>query len=223
MQFQVNSENEVTFRKIHPLVAELIRNLPFIVDPNHLSDAAEGRLYPDPSTDPDDEEMRADWRAFVSPDIQAHFQSARDTVASDLRRLRLPEDEQLLEVTIPTQHVDAWLNVLNQARLALAADATFDESVLEENDGEADLLSEEGVTTFRIHLYAAMQESLVEFLRVRILPQISQIFAEKFKPRSSAALSAPPLACNSQPEASSDRRNLQGPGLPYPPHSLCGI
>lgn len=165
MQFQVNSEHEVAFRKIHPLVAELIRNLPFIVDPSHLSDAAEGRLYPEPSTDPDDEGMRADWRAFVSPDIQAHFQSARDAVTSDLRRLRLPEDEQLLEVTIPTQHVDAWLNVLNQARLALAADATFDESVLEENDGEADLLSEEGITTFRIHLYAAMQESLVDFLQ----------------------------------------------------------
>lgn len=165
MQFHVNSENRVTFRKIHPLVAELIRNIPSIVDPTHLSDAAEGRLYPEPSTDPDNESMRADWKAFVAPDIQAHFQSARDTVISDLRRLHLPAGKQLLEVTIPTQHVEAWLNVLNQARLALAADATYDESALENHEDGPDLLSEEGVTTFRIHLYAAMQESLVEFLQ----------------------------------------------------------
>ncbi len=165
MQFHVNDENQVVFRGIHPLVAELIRNIPFIVDPNHLSTAAEGRLYPEPSTDPEDDPMRADWQAFVAPDIQAHFQSARDTVISDLRRLHLPEDEQLLEVTIPTQHVDAWLNVLNQARLTLAADSTYDESALDDEEAGPDLLSEQGVTTFRIHLYAAMQESLVEFLQ----------------------------------------------------------
>ncbi|MGC1481305.1 MAG: DUF2017 family protein [Chthoniobacterales bacterium] len=165
MQFHVTEGGGIAFRKIHPLLAELIRNIPHIVEPSNLSDAAEDRLYPEPSPDPDLDQMRSDWQAFVAPDLQQHFQSTRDIVAADLRRLLQGEDN-LFEITIPHQHTEAWLNVLNQVRLAMAADIEIDdEAALEALDADAhDLLTETGITAFRINLYATMQQCLVEFL-----------------------------------------------------------
>lgn len=161
MEFHVPNDSTLGFRGIHPLIAEFVRALPDTTDPTSLSQAAEGRLYPEPSTDPQLDEMRADWHAYVAPDLLAHFQSARDLVASDLRRMT--EADELFEILIPRKNADAWLNVLNQARLVLATNAGLDDRSLDANEAP-DLLSERGLTIFRINLYAFMQQCLVELL-----------------------------------------------------------
>ncbi len=162
MQFHIVNDTAIGFQKIHPLLAEFVRGVPNLTDPRNLSEDAQERLYPTPSTDPDLDRLRSDWQAFVTPDLTEHFQTARDTVAADLRRLSQGED-QFFEFTIPNQHAEAWLNVLNQARLTLATDAGYQDAIPNE-DAPPDLLSEHGVRTFQLNLYAFMQQCLVEHL-----------------------------------------------------------
>jgi hypothetical protein len=162
MQFHIIDDTAIGFRQIHPLLAEFVRAVPVVTDPRHLSEDAQERLYPTPSTDPDLDRLRSDWQAFVTPDLTEHFQSARDVVGADLRRLH-QRDGQFFEFVIPNQHAEAWLNVLNQARLTLAADAGYSDAIPNENEAP-DLLSEHGVKTFQLNLYAFMQQCLVEFL-----------------------------------------------------------
>ncbi len=147
------------FRQIHPLLAELVRGLPDLVEPEALSEAAEQRFYPEPTRDEDHDQLRSDWKAFVEPSLQEHFRSSRDVVAADLKNL--VEKTDFFELTIPLAHADAWLNTLNQARLALAAGLDFDEDLLGSST-PPDLVSDRGLAAFRINLYAFMQQCLIE-------------------------------------------------------------
>jgi hypothetical protein len=159
MEFQVATNGASQFLKIHPLIADLIRAVPDTADPSGLSQTAEARLYPDPAASETLSSLRADWKAFVQPGLHAHFQSGRDLVAADIKRMR--QDDDLYSLTIPRSHADAWLNALNQARLILAADLGFDESVLDRPD-PPDILTEHGMAVFRVDLYAFMQQCLIE-------------------------------------------------------------
>lgn len=161
MEFYTNDKSRIGFRQMHPLLAELVRTLPSLVDPDSLSPEAEQRFYPEPNRAEDQGQLRADWKAFVEPGLQEHFRSSRDVVAADLKNM--VEKEDTYELTIPMKHADAWLNVLNQARLALAADLGFDDEVLSSQE-PPDLVSEQGLTAFRINLYAFMQQCLIEQL-----------------------------------------------------------
>jgi hypothetical protein len=162
MEFFVSGKSRVGFRHIHPFLAELVRTLPELVEPAQLSDEAERRFYPVPSEEEDLHELRSDWRAFVEPELQEHFRSTRDIVAADLKSL-VERKSGAFELSIPLKHTDAWLNVLNQARLALGAELGFDEKLLAAPESP-DLPNERGLTLFRINLYAFMQECLIELL-----------------------------------------------------------
>lgn len=159
MEFFTNAKSRVGFRHIHPLLAELVRGLPALVEPDTLSETAEQRFYPDPTHEDGFDQLRSDWKAFVEPGLQEHFRSSRDIVIADLKTL--VEKKDTFELTIPLKHADAWLNVLNQARLALASDLGFDEELLSSTE-PPDLVSDRGLTAFRINLYAFMQQCLIE-------------------------------------------------------------
>lgn len=161
MEFHLSGKSRLGFRHIHPLLAELVRSLPDVIDPDTLSDAAEHRIYPEPAAGEDLDDLRSDWKAFVQPGLQEHFRSTRDVVVADLKSLTQKKDE--FEFTIPAKHAEAWLNALNQARLVLAADLNFDEQLLGSTEAP-DLSSERGLTAFRINLYAFMQQCLIEYL-----------------------------------------------------------
>ena len=77
----------------------------------------EARFFPEPSEG--DDSLAEDWKAFVQPDLHEGFQSARETVAADLRGAKERKTGHFT-FTIPKAHIDAWLSALNQARLALA-------------------------------------------------------------------------------------------------------
>jgi len=158
MQFSVSHSKSFRFRKIHPLVAEFIRSIPDTIDLDQLADDAAARVFPAATDDPELDALRDEWKAYVEPDLQEHFRSAREVVAADLKQMR--EVKGLVELEIAPAHADAWLNALNQARLVLAADLDFDEKLL--SSAAADVTSETGSRVFRLNLFAFMQECLIE-------------------------------------------------------------
>jgi len=159
MEFFYSGKARVGFRNIHPLLAELVSSLPALTEPEALSETAEQRFYPEPTKADDLDQLRSDWKAFVEPGLQEHFRSSRDTVAADLKGM--VEKKEFFELLIPVKHADAWVNVLNQARMALAADLGFDEKLLTSSE-TPDLSSDLGLAVFRINLYAFMQQCLIE-------------------------------------------------------------
>lgn len=161
MEFFVSGKSHIGFRHIHPLIADLLRALPATTDPDSLSDAAEARLFPEPTNSESLQDLRDDWKAFVEPGLHELFRSASDIVSADLKGME--ESGDTFTLTIPMNHADAWLNLLNQARLVLAADLGFNEKILTSPE-PPDLGTDVGMAVFRINLYAFMQQCLIEQL-----------------------------------------------------------
>jgi len=146
-------------RAIHPLVAQVIRDIPKWADcPSQTIDA---RIFPAPVKSDDESGFMDDWKAYVQPGLQELFQSARSVVAEDLKSLTTTGDAFSLEV--PASHADAWINALNQARLALSAQNDFSENDLSsENMGPP--VDQRAYDLMRIHLYGFLQQCIVEFV-----------------------------------------------------------
>lgn len=145
-------------RSIPHALAELLRAAPRL---GRNSEKAEARFFPAPSLDASENALRQDWKAVVEPDLHEIFQSARDIVEADIRTLKEDHDGCLLE--IPTRHIDAWLNVLNQARLALAAEHDLKERELSA-PGPIHIRSDRDLALLQINFFAAVQHLLIEEL-----------------------------------------------------------
>ncbi len=159
MEFYRNPDGRLVLRNLPPLVAELLRQIPRWHD--HACEASEARLFPYPSNDPGEEEMRDDWKAHVQPELHELFQSARQVVESDLRAL--VDEDEIYSLEFPVNHGEAWLNALNQARLALAEQHNFDEAELS-SAGPLSIANERDFALLQISFYAALQQLLVEVL-----------------------------------------------------------
>lgn len=159
MEFYETPEGRLGFRNIPPIMADLLRLIPRWVEQE--SEAAESRLFPSPSSDPDEDSLRDDWKAYVQPELHTLFQDARQTVESDLRGLREEDDAYTLE--FPLKHAEAWLNALNQARLALAARHGLEEHDLE-RDEPREVFNERDLALLQIEIYGGIQIWLIEVL-----------------------------------------------------------
>lgn len=122
--------------ELEPFVILLLRELPAAADPGDHP-AARARLFPAPSGAPGEDEFREDWRQFIEPDLAHVFLTARETVEEDLKSLDRQAPRSLIfgagrpgpapyeatraALTLPRAHLEAWLSVLNQARLVLGA------------------------------------------------------------------------------------------------------
>ncbi len=123
-------------------------------------DPAYERIYPSPSNGRDSEGDE-DWREHVQPDLQSLFQSAMEIVESDLANVSEDEASQTHTLRLPMSHLRAWLNALNQARLALAARYSIEEANLEQ------LLSVGGVRSLailQIDFYGEIQGCIIQIL-----------------------------------------------------------
>ena len=69
--------------------------------------------------------------------------------------------EHILEV--PRKHIDAWLTVLNQARLVIAAKRGFGEREMDE-DMSFPPLTQRDLSLFQIHFYDFVQQVLLREL-----------------------------------------------------------
>ena len=156
MRFRRASADSWELREIHPLFATLLVDLPKVAS-RHKK--AQARLYPDPTGGSGEEEFRRDWKEHVRPELERLFSTNRDIVTRDLESLG--PNGQGSKVVIPGNHIDAWLNALNQARLVIVEENKFGERELSGSE-PPDLSTRRGLSLLKVHFYAHLQELLVE-------------------------------------------------------------
>ena len=148
--------------EIDPFLAELLRQIPASTKTESVS-AAERRLFSAPAV-PDEKELCAEWKIYVEPELRRLFQSATETVESDLRQLG-DNDKPFANCTlrIAHEHSDAWLNALNQARLAIAAKYDFTEAELCDHY-RSPIGSRRDLSLFQVNFYGFLQEFILREL-----------------------------------------------------------
>jgi hypothetical protein len=148
--------------EIDPFLAELLRQIPASTKAESVP-AAERRLFSAPAA-PHEKELCAEWKIYVEPELRRLFQSATETVESDLRQLG-ENDKPFANSTlrIAHEHSDAWLNALNQARLAIAAKYDFTESELCDHY-RSPIGSRRDLSLFQVNFYGFLQEFILREL-----------------------------------------------------------
>ena len=155
--FRHNGSLEIT--EIDPFLAELLRQIPTSTNPESVP-AAEERLFSRPA-EAGEKELCAEWKLYVEPELRRHFQSATEVVTDDLRQL--DQDEKSFAnatLCIPHEHADAWLNTLNQARLAIAAKFDFTEAELSDHY-HSPIGSRRDLSLFQVNFYGFIQEFIL--------------------------------------------------------------
>jgi len=155
--FRHNGSLEIT--EIDPFLAELLRQIPTSTSPES-SPTAEERLFSRPA-DPKEKELCAEWKLYVEPELRRHFQSSTEVVTDDLRQLDQNEKSFAnATLRIPHEHADAWLNTLNQARLAIAAKFDFTEAELSDHY-HSPIGSRRDLSLFQVNFYGFIQEFIL--------------------------------------------------------------
>ncbi len=171
-----NNQPQIVLEEIEPFFLELLRSLPGASDPGDHP-AARARLFSAPmSPSSDGDEFNEDWKNYVEPELAELFQSARDIVIGDLAQLPPPAgqlpvgsfDPTALEPSrvalhIPNRHAEAWLSVLNQARLSIAARWGLGEREMEAG-WPMPPFNERDLDIFRLHFFDDMQQILLSEL-----------------------------------------------------------
>ena len=145
--------------EIDPFLAELLRQVPASTQSEAVP-AVEKRLFSAPAA-PNEKEFCEDWKIYVEPDLRRLFQTATETVESDLRQLS--EKEKTFAnsaLRIPLANAEAWLNALNQARVALAAKYDFTEAELSDHY-RSPIGSRRDLSLFQVNFYGFLQEFIL--------------------------------------------------------------
>lgn len=157
MIFARISKTSLAIKEIPAPFLDMLRSAP---QWNETSgDDAEARLFPSPSED--DPSLADDWKAHVQPGLYELFLDARQVVQADLATIKTAKKLSTLE--IPIRHAPAWLNVLNQARLAIAATHRFSEEDLSKSPTTFPE-SPRDLARLQMDFFAAIQEWIVEIL-----------------------------------------------------------
>ena len=157
MNFEISKRGNLHFSKIHPFLADLIKEV--AEDP--WEDYPEGgsRLLPPPGTD---EELLMDWADHVQPDLRRRFQEDRLLVSHDIGTMKLGKGKHpVWSLEIPEDHVDAWLTTLNALRLAIVTEHGFSEEQLAHKT-TPDLSTLHGIALLKVNFYAFLQECLLQ-------------------------------------------------------------
>ena len=156
---EICRQNEaLEIRELDPFLAELLRQIPESAQPKD-SPAAQERLF-SPPTMPEEKVLCAEWKLYVVPELRRLFQSATGTVRQDLQQLHCTNKPFAnCTLRIPMAHADAWLNALNQARLAIAATYQFSDHEL--CDYRSPLGSRRDLSLFQVNFYGFLQELIL--------------------------------------------------------------
>ena len=156
----------VVFEEIEPFFIDILRGLPTDADPGDHP-AARARLFS---------------ARLVVPEIRDLFLSAREIVTGDLAALPasglppsstdaagygelfnpvafIPSEHSL---TIPADHLEAWLRVLNQARLVLGARRGFDEAAMNKERPFPPFVAPHERDMFKINFFDDIQQLLMQ-------------------------------------------------------------
>ncbi len=173
----------VIFEDIEPFFIDILRQLPGDADPGDHP-GARARLFSEPMSGADDgDEFVEDWKNFVQPEIRDLFLSAREIVGGDLAALPvsglpptsgdadagygelfnpvafIPSEHSL---TIPAAHMEAWLRVLNQARLVLAARRGFTDATMNGERPFPPFSKPHERDLFKVNFYDDIQQLLMQ-------------------------------------------------------------
>ena len=113
----------------------------------------------------EDESFSRDWEEYVQPGLLTLLKSCHGRVLADLeqmKRLQLSQPENLFfTLTIRKAHREAWLRILNVARLSLAAEHQLSD---EEISGEllSQLTTPRGQVMLQMQFFSMLQQCLVE-------------------------------------------------------------
>jgi hypothetical protein len=155
-------KNQIEICELDPFLAELLRQIPASGNAEGTP-AAEQRIFSPPANGKETE-MCAEWKMYVEPELRRLFQTATQTVGTDLEQLN-GNEKSLVNRTlrIPIKHADAWLSALNQARLVIAAKNNFTE--LELNDHlRSPIGSRRDLSLFQVNFYGFLQEFILREL-----------------------------------------------------------
>jgi hypothetical protein len=150
--------NELEISELDPFLAELLRQIPASTSPEGAPEA-EARLFSAPD-EASKIEYCKEWKLYVQPELRRLFSSATETVAEDLKQL-CGNEKTFANCTlrIPTDHADAWLNALNQARLVIAANNNFTDGEL--CDYRSPIGSRRDLSLFQVNFYGFIQEFIL--------------------------------------------------------------
>ncbi len=145
--------------EIDPFLCELLRQIPESANTKDAPDA-EARIFSAPAGE-NEEEFCEEWKLYVQPEMRRLFQSATETVASDLKQVSGNEKTfGNRTLRIPAQNADAWLSALNQARLAIATKHGFTERELCDQD-RSPVGSRRDLSLFQVNFYGFLQEIIL--------------------------------------------------------------
>jgi Domain of unknown function (DUF2017) len=158
MDFRRNGD-VLEISEIDPFLAELLRQIPESTNCEDM-EAAEQRIF-SPPADSSEKEICAEWKTYVEPELRRLFRTATETVEGDLQQLngnKKPFANCTLR--IPSEHTDAWLNALNQARLVIAAKYNFTENELCDHY-RSPIGSRRDLSLFQVNFYGFLQEFIL--------------------------------------------------------------
>jgi hypothetical protein len=157
-QVSAVDEKNIRISGIDPLLAVCLQELPQILE---LRDkpSVHPRLFPSPTIN--DAAANREWQESIEPDLRHLFVSAGEIVARDLTRMKSnPQNPDLRSITLPAEHLAAWMSALNQARLILAELFHIDE--IDMNIPYEALGRDKGVAVIRIDLFGTLLDRLVQ-------------------------------------------------------------
>lgn len=127
-------------------------------------DPVSARLFPRAYLDPTAEDAEREWRELVHPELVRERVDALERVVASLARVT-PERRGLVTVELGPDEVNAWLAVLNDARLALGTRLGVTED-FEYNDLDPDDPGTPGLVAYAwlTNLEGELVETLLEDL-----------------------------------------------------------
>ena len=150
--------------ELDPFLAELLRQIPDSTR-TEGTEAAQQRLFSLPAQT-SEREICAEWKVYVEPELRRLFQTATETVATDLQQLNgSTKPFANCTLRIPTQNAEAWLNALNQARLVIAAKYNFSDVDLCDHY-RSPIGSRRDLGLFQVNFYGFLQEFILHELNL---------------------------------------------------------
>jgi hypothetical protein len=148
--------------ELDPFLAELLRQIPESTNTEGV-EAAQQRIFTAPAG-ASEAEFCAEWKIYVEPELRRLFRSATETVAADLEQLNgCTKPFANCTLRIPIAHTEAWLNALNQARLAIAAKYNFTDGELCDHY-RSPIGSRRDLGLFQLNFYGFLQEFILQEL-----------------------------------------------------------
>jgi len=156
--------NCLEISELDPFLAELLRQIPDSTR-TEGAEAAQQRLFSLPAQT-SEREICAEWKVYVEPELRRLFQTATETVATDLQQLNgSTKPFANCTLRIPTQNAEAWLNALNQARLVIAAKYNFSDVDLCDHY-RSPIGSRRDLGLFQVNFYGFLQEFILHELNL---------------------------------------------------------